>query len=336
MKAETELYPLILEPAYKDYIWGGSRIPALFNRVLPPGTYAESWELSDRPEGMSHVANGYLKGESLAALISRFGRKLLGSSLPPTRFPLLVKLIDARELLSVQVHPDDAHAARGDGEAKTEAWHILDAPDRGKVFAGLKGGTTEASFLDALNHKQLKRVLRSVTVSAGDTVFIPGGRVHAIAEGLLILEVQQNSNTTYRVHDWDRVDKLGKPRQLHLEQALRVIQWEDTHPVKIPPRIIQDKPGTKVIELVGFPYFLLEKIETTVPFFVQHSGSSFHALFTGLDEILVMSTAGVQPIPAGRTCLIPASLDRYTIKPAGKGATILRISVPSRPDPAPA
>ena len=333
MKAETELYPFILEPAYKDYIWGGNRIPTLFNRALPAGTYAESWELSYRPEGMSHVANGYLKGESLAALTSRFGRKLLGSGLTPTRFPLLVKLIDARERLSLQVHPDDAHAARGDGEAKTEAWHILDAPDRGKVFAGLKGGTTEASFLDALNHKQLKRVLRSVTVSAGDTVFIPGGRVHAIAEGLLILEVQQNSNTTYRVHDWDRVDKLGTPRELHLEQALRVIRWSDTQPVKIRPRVIHDKPGTKLSELVRSPHFLLEKLETTAPFFVHHSGSSFHALFTGPDEILIMSAAGVQPVPAGRTCLIPASLDRYTIKPADKRATILRISVPSLPEP---
>lgn len=330
MNVETELYPLLLEPAYKDYIWGGSRIPVVFNRALPAGTYAESWELSDRPEGMSHVANGRLKGESLAALTSRFGGKLLGRGLSPTRFPLLVKLIDARERLSLQVHPGDTHEARGEGEAKTEAWHILDAPERGRVIAGLKKGTTEASFLEALRNNKLRGILRSVPVTAGDTVFIPGGRLHAIGEGLLILEVQQNSNTTYRVHDWDRVDTRGKPRELHLEQALRVIQWSDAQPVKVRSRITHDKPGTKVTELVKSPYFLLEKIETTAPFFVHHSGSSFHALFTGSDELLIMSSAGVLAIPAGRTCLIPASLDRYTIKPAGKRATILRISTPSR------
>lgn len=325
----TELYPFILEPAYKDYIWGGSRIPGRFNRNQPEGVYAESWELSDRPEGMSVVANGALKGQTLASLVARFGKELLGHGSQSTSFPLLVKLIDAKERLSIQVHPDDAAAAKGIGEAKTEAWHILDAPGGGQVFAGLKAGTNEDSFLKALKAGALEGCLQSVPAKAGDTVFIPGGRVHAICEGMLILEVQQNSNTTYRVYDWGRVDKAGKPRELHLEQALKVIHWSDSAPVVTTSRTISNKPGAKVIELVASPYFRLERLDITAPFFVQHDGASFHALFSEKDEIKVMCEAGTETLPGGRTCLIPAKLNRYTLKPTGKRASVLRITCPS-------
>ncbi|MEI6788021.1 MAG: type I phosphomannose isomerase catalytic subunit [bacterium] len=329
MNTDACLYPYILEPAYKDYIWGGNRIPALFNRNLPDGIYAESWELSDRPEGMSHVGNGALKGESLATLVSRFGEKLLGRGIQSKSFPLLIKLIDARERLSIQVHPDDEKAAQGIGEAKTEAWHILDAPVGALVFAGLKPGTSQAAFLTTLKKNQLEKTLQAVPVSTGDTIFIPGGRIHAICEGLLILEVQQNSNTTYRVYDWGRLDRNGKSRELHLADALKVIQWSDPAPAKTTPQATSTKPGALVTELVVSPYFRMEKLEISAPFFVQHDGKSFHAIFTGQDEVKVMSEAGSERIPRGRTCLIPAALDHYTLKPAGRTATLLRISVPS-------
>ena len=325
---KIELYPFILEPAYKDYIWGGDRIPARFNRNQPAGVYAESWELSDRQEGMSYIANGPLQGQSLAELVARFGKELLGHGIQSTSFPLLVKLIDAKERLSIQVHPDDAAATKGIGEAKTEAWHVLDAPKGGQVFAGLKPGTDEATFLSALKAGRLEESLQSVPTTAGDTIFIPGGRVHAICEGMLILEIQQNSNTTYRVYDWGRVDKAGKPRELHLAQALKVIHWSDSAPVKTTPRPISEKPGALVTELVVSPYFRLEKLEISAPFFVQHDGGSFHALFSETDNVKIMCETGAELIPGGRTCLIPAILDRYTLKPTGKKATVLRISVP--------
>jgi len=215
------LYPLILDPAYKDYIWGGDRIPALFDRPLPPGTYAESWELSDRPEGMSHITNGTWKGASLSELVTRFGPELIGRGVSSANFPLLVKLIDARERLSIQVHPDDALAAKGLGEAKTEAWHILHAPPDAKVFAGLTPNATATTFLAALKENRLESCLQAVPVKTGDTIFIPGGRLHAICEGLVLLEVQQSSNTTYRVYDWGRVGKDGKARDLHLGRRYR-------------------------------------------------------------------------------------------------------------------
>lgn len=326
----SDLYPFILEPAYKDYIWGGSRIPIRFNRHQPEGVYAESWELSDRPEGMSVVANGTLKGQSLAALITRFGKDLLGRGIKSTTFPLLVKLLDAKERLSIQVHPDNAAAALGIGEAKTEAWHILDAPQGGQVFAGLKPGINETVFLGALKTGHLEETLQAVPVAAGDTIFIPGGRIHAICEGMLILEVQQNSNTTFRVYDWGRVDKTGKPRELHLEQALKVIHWADSAPVKTTPRPISEKLGALVTELVICPYFRLERLDITAPFFAQHDGSSFQALFSEKDELTIMSEAGTETIPGGRTCLIPAKLNRYTLKPTGKRASVLRISMPTQ------
>lgn len=323
------LYPFVLEPAYKDYIWGGNRIPSRFHRDLPDGIYAESWELSDRPEGMSTVANGALKGQSLADLVTRFGAALIGSGTQSPHFPLLVKLIDARERLSIQVHPDDPAASRGIGEAKTEAWHILDAPAGAQVFAGLKPGIDKPAFLAALKAGRLENSLQAVPVTAGDTIFIPGGRVHAICEGLLILEVQQNSNTTYRVYDWGRTDKAGKPRELHVEQALNVVLWNDTAPVKTAPKSLRDKPGAEVTELVSSPYFRLERLGLSAPFFVHHDGGSFHALFSGDAEIAVLSGVGSVTVPRGRTCLIPAALDRYTIRPSDRHADVLRISVPS-------
>lgn len=328
MNNTSELYPFILEPAYKDYIWGGSRIPVLFNRNLPAGVYAESWELSDRAEGMSHVANGLLKGHSLADLVTRFGTRLLGRGIKAHAFPLLVKLIDAKERLSIQVHPDDEKAAQGIGEAKTEAWHILEAPAGGQVFAGLKPGMNAAAFLKAMQGNQLETTLQAVPVAAGDTVFIPGGRVHAIAEGLLILEVQQNSNTTYRVYDWGRVDKAGKPRELHVDQAMKVIRWSDDAPVKTAPKATQDKPGATITELVVSPYFRMERLEFSAPFCVHHEGASFHALFTS-QEIMILTEAGTETVPAGRTCLLPAALERYTLKPTSRQASVLRITVPS-------
>lgn len=324
------LYPFILEPTYKDYIWGGDRIPSKFNRQQPPGVYAESWELSDRLEGMSHVANGPLKNASLADLVAEFGPRLLGRGVKSPNFPLLVKLIDARERLSIQVHPDDASAAQGIGEAKTEAWHILEAPREGHVIAGLKPKTDEASFLAALKANRLEDRLERLNVVPGDTVFIPGGCVHAICEGLLILEVQQNSNTTYRVYDWGRLDKKGNPRELHLKEALKVIRWDSPAPGKAQPRTVSNKPGAGVKELVACPYFILEQLDISAPFCVHHDGGSFHALFTGGDGITIMTEAGSETVPAGRTCLIPAGLDRYTIKPAGNQASVLRISVPAQ------
>jgi mannose-6-phosphate isomerase len=323
------LYPLILNPAYKDYIWGGSRIPSLFQRDAPPGACAESWEISDRPEGMSVVANGPLQGATLQQLVATYGHEITGFACCTPGFPLLVKLIDARDRLSIQVHPDDEAAARGIGEAKTEAWHILEAPPGAQVFAGLKAGVSESAFMAHLRANTLESCLQAIPVQAGDTIFIPGGRVHAICEGLLILEVQQNSDTTYRVYDWGRVGKDGKPRDLHVEQALKVIRWHDPEPAKTAPGSISTGPGMTAVELVTSPYFRLERLVLEGPCAVRHDGSGFHALFSPRDDLIVLAGGMAVAVPRGRTCLIPAQVTPYTVKPAASSAQVLRITGPS-------
>ncbi len=323
-----EPYPLILSPAYKNYIWGGNRIPATFNRTLPPGIYAESWELSDRPDGMATVNNGPLQGTTLADCVTHLGHDLLGHGACQSSLPILVKLIDARERLSIQVHPDNESAAGGFGEAKTEAWHILAANPGSRVYAGLKPGTDRSSFLTALNSGNLEECLNTIPVQAGDTIFIPGGRVHAIGEGLLLLEVQQNSNTTYRVYDWGRLGHDGQPSELHIEQALRVIRWQDSDPVKTTPWSVTSAAHVTTTILTECPFFRIERVELGGPFEVRHNGAGFHAIFTLEDAIEVETAAGTEVIPRGRTCLIPALLNRYTLHPAGTRTHLLRISPP--------
>jgi mannose-6-phosphate isomerase len=327
----STLYPFVLEPVYKDYIWGGNQIPSIFTRQLPPGIYAESWELSDRPEGMSIVTNGAFNGSPLKSLVARFGHELLGHGVCSTHLPLLVKLIDSRERLSIQVHPDNESAARVKGEAKTEAWHVLAAEPNAKVFAGMKKGITPQNFREALNSGNLEACLNAIPVKSGDTIFIPGGRVHAIGEGLLILEVQQNSNTTYRVYDWGRVGHDGKPRELHIEQALKVIRFEDNAPVKTAPWSVSDGPHVTATALVECPFFRLEQITLTDRFEVHHDGSGFHAIFTTNGPVTIEAGQETVTVPHGRTCLIPALLNRYTIRSNSPNTKLLRITLPSSP-----
>jgi mannose-6-phosphate isomerase len=321
-------YPLILQPVYKDYVWGGARIPRVYHRNLPDGVYAESWEIADRPEGMSIVAKGPLRGRSLRQLVVGMCASLLGSAVNSAVFPLLVKLIDARERLSVQVHPDDETAARWGGEAKTEAWHVLDAAPDARVFAGLQAAVTELDFKRALSAGRLADCLQSIPVSAGDTIFIPGGRVHAIGEGLLLLEVQQNSNTTYRVYDWGRVGKDGRPRELHVAEALRVIRWADTEAAKTTPREIAKDDGHVVSEVASCRYFQAERITLTAPLPCRNDGTSFHILFVTTGNVKVEGRDFAEPIGAGTTCLLPAAIAEYALAPSAPHAELLRIRVP--------
>ncbi len=320
------LYPLLLEPAYKDYIWGGNRISRLFRRPLPDGIYAEAWEVSDRPEGPSRVINGPLAGQTLAEVIRAFGPAIAGPA-NPRAFPLLVKLIDARERLSLQVHPDDATAVLCGGEAKTEAWHVLEAVPGAQVFAGLRPGVTEAAFREALAASRLEACLQAIPVSPGDTIFIPGGRVHAICEGCVLLEVQQNSNTTYRVYDWGRVGADGKPRELHVAKAFQVIRWGDAGQPKTVPRALTHADGTTSVELVASPYFRLERLDLTDPLTCRHDGRSFHALFTAGTAVEIEAGGERVEVPFGRSCLIPAAIREYRLKPHAPGP-LLRASVP--------
>lgn len=323
----SKWYPLLFKPVYQPYIWGGDRIIRHFDRDEPPGTYAESWEVSDRKEGMSVVINGDYAGRSLADLIREHGADLLGEGSQAQGFPLLIKLLDAKETLSVQVHPNDETAATYGGEAKTEMWYVLDASDEAHVYAGLKAGTNPESFKAAIANQTLDEYLNTIPVRAGDTIFMPGGRVHAVGAGCLILEVQQNSNTTYRIYDWGRVDQNGQARDLHIEQAMQVTLWEDSHSPKVTPRLLGHFEQNELWEILSCPYFRMERMCLKEEWPCAHNGESFHVLFTPDSAVdLISKDKETTRLARGRSCLIPAGLKEYTLRPIEPEATILRIT----------
>jgi len=207
----TSYMPILLRPVYKEYIWGGERLIHEFHRRLNDGISAESWEIADHPDGRTRIINGPDAGATLSEAIARRGPEILGTGRTDSSFPLLVKLIDARETLSVQVHPDDAAAARFGGEAKSEMWYVLSATPDAHIYSGFKPGVGPAEFEQARAAGAIPSLLQRFPARPGMIFNTPGGRVHAIGAGCLLLEVQQDANTTYRLFDWDRLDKTASP-----------------------------------------------------------------------------------------------------------------------------
>ncbi len=317
--------PMILKPAYQDYIWGGDRIIRHFQREEPDGIYAESWEVSDRPEGPSTVVNGPHAGTRLAELVARDPEGLVGRGAAGDRFPLLVKLIDAKQTLSVQVHPDDEAAAAFGGEAKTEMWYILQADPGAAVYAGFSRPIAPERVRQLAESGEIESHLQKVPVKAGDAVFTPGGRVHAIGAGCLILEIQQNSNTTYRIYDWGRVGRDGAPRPLHLEDAARVIRWDDSGNPLAPQAEVSRDAGQTVVEVLRCPYFGLERIDLKGSRPVRPDGTSWEAVFTASGNATLSWEGGEHAIRAGQTVLFPARGCPARWTAGESGAVLLRI-----------
>jgi mannose-6-phosphate isomerase len=328
MTTRTQLHPLCFRPVYKDYIWGGDRIIGLYGRGEPPGIYAESWEVSDRAEGMSVVSKGPLAGRTLHELVREFGAEILGARVRATAFPLLIKLIDSRERLSVQVHPNDESAKRYGGEAKTEMWYVLAAEPGAGVFAGFRSGVGEREFDEAARSKRFEDLLNFVPVAKGEAVFVPGGRVHAIDAGCLLLEVQQNSNTIYRIHDWDRVGRDGRPRPLHLAEARRVIAWGDAGRAKVEPLLLEKSGLAERWEILQSPYFRLERLALGGPWTLRGDGGAFQILFVASGRVRVEAGGVPEILGAGTSCLVPACLRECGVGPADAAAEVLRITVP--------
>jgi mannose-6-phosphate isomerase len=233
------LYPLTFTPIFKERVWGGRKLAELYGKALPSGVpIGESWEITDRPEGVSVIANGPLAGKTLRWLMEHHADELLGDAQPAAggRFPLLVKLLDAREKLSLQVHPPTARAAALRGEPKTEMWHFADCDPGADIYVGLKRGVTRAEFERRIGDGTVAECFHRIEVRRGDTMFLPSGRVHALGAGSVLFEIQQNSDTTYRVFDWNRAGLDGKPRELHVAQALESIDFADVEPGLVPAR----------------------------------------------------------------------------------------------------
>lgn len=313
-----KIYPLRFKPVYKDYLWGGNRIPKLYNRNQPDGIYAESWEISTHPDGKTVIENGPLAGKTLCDLLPENKEQLLGSNVTGSDFPLIIKLIDARKKLSVQVHPNDDNAAAVGGEPKTEMWYFLDGDESAKVYCGLNPGVGEKEFIQALDDKTVADLLRPIPAVPGEAVYLSGGRIHSTGAGCLIFEVQQKSNTTYRLYDWDRKGPDGKPRELHIDQALRVIDW-DNH----------EDPRCKIhgTTIQSCDYFQLDRFvmdsETRFPM----SGKSFHTLFVAAGGGSILWDGGEEKLTLGQSWLLPAALGDYTLRP-DPALTVLRTIVP--------
>lgn len=315
-------YPLILNPTYKDYIWGGDQIEKIFGKNHGLDSCAESWELADRPEGQSTIANGSLRCEKLDQVIAMMKDSLTGRGTSFSPFPLLVKIIDASKKLSVQVHPNQATAKKTGGEPKTEMWYVLDAKPGSFVYAGLKNGITPETFKAHLETGDVESVLKRLPVKKDDAVFIPGGRIHAIGKGCLLLEVQQNSNTTYRVYDWGRVGKDGKPRQTHLEQAMETINWHDEKTALLKNEQSHTINGNTLTRIIHCAYFTMDRIDLRKRHEVILDGKNFHVIFVLKGKISVND----ELVTKGTTCLIPAAMPGYTIKPVNDSAQVLQIT----------
>jgi len=261
------LYPLLFEPVLKSYIWGGRNLESRLGRKLPAGkTIAESWEIAAHSDGDCLITNGVHAGRTLSELQAELGLALCGSAntwaVERGKFPLLVKLLDATQALSVQVHPDDDYARAHEGNelGKTEMWVVLHAAPSARLVLGVKAGTSKEKFRQAAQHGGLADCLHYLPVRSGDHVCVPAGTLHAIMDGLLIAEIQQNSNTTYRVYDWDRLDANGKSRPLHLDKALDVINFDCVEPAVCPATTLPSLDGIRRELLCRNRYFSTERL----------------------------------------------------------------------------
>ena len=308
------LYPLTFQPIFKERIWGGRNIERLYGKHLPPDRpIGESWEIADRPEGVSLIANGPLAGQSLRWLMEHHRQDVLGAGADPTGpFPLLVKILDARETLSVQVHPPAAVAARFGGEAKTEMWYITEATPQAELFVGLKPGVTRAEFEQRIQDGTVAEALHHAPVRAGDVMFLPSGRLHAIGAGNVLFEIQQNSDTTYRVFDWNRAGLDGQPRELHIEQSLASIDFTDFEPSPIASKYSLNETY-KVRFLVDDPLFRVDacRVKKNLRFHLRSDSLQVLGLVRGRLSVVHRETKLV--LKAGDFCLLPACLGRVTL-----------------------
>lgn len=245
--------PIVFEPLYMQRVWGGRELENQYGRSLPDGApYGESWEIVDREGEQSVVRGGELAGKTLHELWTRHREEVFGAGLPASeRFPLLIKVLDARDDLSIQVHPPVHLAADLGGEPKTEMWYIAGADAGAKLYVGLRAGVTRGDFETAIQGGSVADCVHAIEPKAGDSIFIPSGRLHAIGAGFLIHEIQQNSDTTYRVFDWNRMGLDGKPRELHVAESLASIDFNDFEPG-------MDVPDGTVI--AACDYFRVEKL----------------------------------------------------------------------------
>lgn len=314
--------PLVFEPLFMERVWGGRRLEQLYHKKLVPGArIGESWEIVDREEAQSVVHDGPLRGQTLHELWTHRREEIFGPNAgDQERFPLLVKMLDAQERLSLQVHPPAELAAGLGGEPKTEMWYLAHAEAGAEVFAGLAAPTSRTQFEEALHDGRAADLIQRLPVEEGDAVFIPSGRIHAIGAGCLIVEIQQNSDTTYRVFDWNRVGMDGRPRTLHIEQSLQATDFGDVQPA------LQAKMDGPTATVATSAFFHVEKWTLDgARTALEDTGGRF-AIFTCLTGGVECAGKNFQP---GDFFLVPACLPQAEVRSTEEGTTLLRTALPS-------
>ncbi len=333
MSDTLPLYPLKFAPLYCARMWGGTMMTEFLHRDVPVSEtpIGEAWEIVDRPEAASSVVNGALTGWTLRRLMETCGPAITGKPVPDNRFPLIVKLIDAAQRLSLQVHPDAATAtALGNGaEAKTEMWYLLAHRPGARIFAGLSRRATRQRMRELLNTTELEQLLQSHDSHVRDTYFLPGGTLHAIGGGNLLLEVQQNSDTTFRISDWNRVGPDGKPRQLHIEQGLQAIQFVNRSSPRIAAASDEPAHSRRLPLITHCPYFRVDELRLQAVWHDDTAATGSFHLLTAINEPLRISSCGVETTAGpGETILVPFVCGKYEIKSAGAyPALVVRVTL---------
>lgn len=325
----NKLYPLKFKPIFKEKIWGGDKIRSTLGLDFSPlANCGEAWIISGVPGSETRVSNGFLKGNNLNELVEVFMDDLLGEKSfekNQNKFPILVKFIDANDYLSIQVHPDDTLAAKRKlGNGKTEMWYIVEAEQNAELISGFSRQVDQKTYLKYLHDKRLKEILNIEKVRNDDVFYIPSGRIHALGPGILLAEIQQTSDITYRIYDWDRVDEQGKSRELHIESALEAIDFRvyDSY------RTNYQRKQNKTSNLIDCPYFVTNLLDLN-----QTIEKDYSALDSFVIYIVIKGSAIIQwdsaeeSVKSGETVLIPAVMEKIIIK-ANPECKILEVYIP--------
>ncbi|TPV35500.1 mannose-6-phosphate isomerase [Paucihalobacter ruber] len=320
-----ELYPLKFTPILKEKIWGGSKLTSVLGKDSQSEQLGESWEISDVEGDTSIICNGMYRGKSLKWLLEQSPKDILGEKNAKTfgtKFPLLIKFIDAREDLSIQLHPNDELASkRHNSFGKTEMWYVMQADKGANLIVGFNQDMNVETYLEHLENKTLPEILSFEPVNAGDTFFIEVGRVHAIGAGVLLAEIQQTSDITYRVYDWDRVDDEGNARELHNDLAIDAIDFNMPNNYKVGYDQSENQPN----QMVSCPYFTTNYINLNTVLQKENHNDSFMIYMCVEGEAdIIYNNQGIQ-IKAGETLLLPAILKTYQI--SAKRAKLLEVYV---------
>lgn len=304
-------------PVFKDYIWGGSKLRVEYGKCCSLESVAESWELSTHPAGICKI-NNEGKEELLTVYLHQQGQKILGEKCRGVEVPILIKLIDAKDHLSVQVHPDDAYARRYEKDlGKTEMWYVLEAEEGAHLVCGLKEDLTKEVFRKSIEDHTLCSYLNEIEVHKGDVFFIPPGTIHAIGDGIVVAEIQESSNVTYRVYDYDRVGADGRRRQLHIQKALEVIRLKKAEEGRHSYEMRQEE-GAEVGILVSCEYFTVKCIQLKTRLNLMADRRSFHHLLVIGGEIIIKNTRESLAGRKGESFFVPAGTGSYTLEGSGE------------------